>query len=249
MKTKQFHQILSLLLFTFFSCSSKKDTDKSESKKIDTTQSLIPVEAPKAKGPIINMQDSLEVQQIVLCLKDSSSTAAGMYAKLSTIFNVKLQETIKAGKLNTMGAPMAWQTMQNGAYFFEAGIPVDKVPAKMGKGMFMKSTGTDSTVVAHFWGPQDQTKSAYDAIDEKLADVKKTKSSSAYEIYKGDYFSINNEPKDFYKLQIDIVVPFKKVKYKTEEIPILKTTKPDKTSKAVKPFKKKKVLTAAPVAK
>ena len=137
---------------------------------------------------------------------------------------------------------MAWQLMQNGAYFFEAGIPVDKVPAKMGKGMFMKSTGTDSTVVAHFWGKQDQTISAYSALDEKLTEQKKTKSSDAYEIYRGNYFPVNNEPVDFYKLQVDIIVPFKKVIYKTKIIEI-PSTKGTKSTKPVKAVKKKKPST------
>ena len=247
MNLKLFPQIAIAISCTLFSCGGGKEKDVTEVAKKDTVATT--PEAPKAKGPVINIQDSLEVNQTVLCLKDSSSTAEGMYKKLSDIYNIKLQETIKAGKLNVMGSPMAWRTMQNGAYFFEAGIPVDKTPNKMGKGMFIKNTGTDSTIVAHYWGPQDQTKSAYDAIDERLVDVKKTKSSSAYEIYRGDYFPATNEAVDFYKLQTDIIVPLKKVKYKVEkEVPLLKTWKPEKTTKVVKPVKKKKVV-AAPVAK
>ena len=241
MKLKLFPQIVIVLSCTLFSCGGGKEKDATEVAKKDTVAAK--PELPKAKGPVINIQDSLEVNQIVLCLKDSSSTVEGMYAKLSTIYNIKLQETIKAGKLHVMGSPMAWRTMQNDAYFFEAGIPVDRAPGKMGKGMYMKNTGTDSTIVAHFWGPLDQTKSAYDAVDERLVDIKKTKSSSAYEIYRGNYFLANNEAVDFYKLQTDIIVPLKKVKYKVEkEVPLIKTWNP---AKAAKPVKKKKIVKVA----
>jgi hypothetical protein len=198
------------IICTFVSCSgSDAKTENTNTKNTDTTAEVGVVEKTQTKGPIINIQDSTEVKQIVLCLKDSSATIEGMYQKLSTIYNVKLQETIKAGKLQVLGSPMAWQTMEKDAFFFEAGIPVDKAPSKMGKGMYMKSTGEDSAVVAHFWGPLNLTKSAYEALAEKLTDVGKTKSNASYEIYKGDFFPANNAAVDFYKLQTDIVTPFK----------------------------------------
>ncbi len=233
------------ILSTFFSCSGNKETENKNNNNIDTITTVADIEPQKTRGPVINIQDSMELKQSVLCIKDSSNTVEGMYQKLSNIYNVKLQETIKAGKVNIVGSPMAWQTMQKDAYFFEAGIPVDGVPSKMGKGMYMKSTGTDSAAVAHYWGPQNLTKSAYDALEEKLADVQKSKSAAVYEIYKGNYFPANNEAVDFYKLQIDIVMPFKGtvapkikevVKYTEKELRI-NDRKAPKTSKKTKKIK------------
>lgn len=237
------------ILSTFLSCTGNKESEKTNTKNTDTIAPIVEVETPKVKAPIINIQDSLEVKQDVLCIKDSSNTIEGMYQKLSNIYNIKLQEIIKASKVQVMGSPMAWQTVEKNAYFFEAGIPVDRAPSKMGKGMYMKSTGDDSAAVAHFWGPQNISKSAYDALDEKLTDMHKTKSAAVYEIYKGDYFPTNNTAVDFYKLQIDIVMPYKgyiapkikEVKYTDKELQINSKTK-SKTKTKLKVKAKKQTL-------
>jgi hypothetical protein len=202
--------LVAVLICTFFSCSGDKETENKETKNTTETPTTEVPEKPQVKGPIINIQDSLEVKQTVLCLKDSSATIEGMYQKLSNIYNVLLQETITKGKLAVMGSPMAWQTMEKDAYFFEAGIPVDKAPAKMGKGMYMKNTDEDSTVVAHFWGMPSQKNTAYTALEERLTDMAKTKSSAIYEVYRGNIFPANNEVVDYYKQQTDIIVPIKK---------------------------------------
>jgi hypothetical protein len=244
------------IICTFVSCSgsdTKTENTNTKGKDADTTTEVEVVEKAQTKGPIINIQDSTEVKQTVLCIKDSSATIDGMYQKLSNIYNVKLQETIKAGKLQVLGSPMAWQTVEKDAFFFEAGIPVDRTPSKMGKGMYMKSTGDDSAVVAHFWGPLNLTKSAYEAITEKLTDVGKTKSNASYEIYKGDFFPANNAVVDFYKLQTDIVTPFKGyVAPKEKKVSLTLTAKEakkeanaGKTTKGTKTKKKKAV--AAPL--
>jgi effector-binding domain-containing protein len=235
------------IICTFASCSGNDaKTENATTKNTDTTTEVEAVETTQTKGPIINIQDSTEVSQTVLCLKDSSTTIEGMYQKLSNIYNVKLQETIKAGKLNVMGSPMAWQTIEKDAYFFEAGIPVDKAPSKMGKGMYMKNTGSDSAVVAHFWGPLNLTKSAYDALAEKLTDAGKTKSNASYEIYKGDFFPSNNAAVDFYKLQTDIITPFKGYKApKVKEVSLTLSAKEIKKEAKASKVKKKKP-TAAP---
>lgn len=245
---KNFLQTLCAIatLCTIFSCTSNKDSDKNTAKISDTTNSASTViETPIAKAPIINIQDSMEIKLNVLCIKDSASTVEGLYLKLSKIYNIKLQEVIKTNKLNVMGSPMAWQTIEKNAYFFEAGIPVDKTPAKMGKGMYMKNTGDDSTVLAHFWGPQNLTKSAYDALSEKISDMKRNKTSSTYEIYKGNYFDTTNAVVDFYKLQTDIVMPFKGIippKVKEVKLTVKGDFNDGKTGKVGK-TKKKKVTT------
>ncbi len=196
---------LSLLIFTTSCNSSKEKTAPivatEDNKKIEVQPSN------PQKGAIINMQDTLEIKRTVLCLKDSSKTREGMYAKLADIYSRRIPETIKANKLVITGAPMAWHTMQKAAYFFEAGIPVDKAPAKPGKGMYMKSTGGDSVYVAHFFGPNDLTTGAYDAIKEKAKENRKV-TSAAYEVYVDNPFVISTEPLDLYKLQTDIVFPF-----------------------------------------
>jgi effector-binding domain-containing protein len=195
------------LLILAISCSGNKEKAAPVMATVDNKKVEVLPPAPQ-KGAIINMEDTIEVKKTVLCLKDSSKTREGMYAKLTAIYNKKIPDAIKANKLKITGAPMAWHTMQKTAFFFEAGIPVDKAPSKMGKGMYMKTTGTDSVYVAHFFGPNDLTKGAYEAIKEKAKDNHKT-TSAAYEIYVGNPFVVTTEPLDLYKLQTDIVVPYK----------------------------------------
>jgi hypothetical protein len=196
------------LLVSTTSCNSSKEKAAPTIVTVDNKKIEVLPSNPQ-KGAIINMEDTVEVKSNVLCLKDSSKTREGMYAKLSAIYNKKLPEVIKANKLKITGAPMAWHTMQKTAFFFEAGIPVDKAPAKPGKGMYMKSTGNDSVYVAHFFGPNDLTKGAYDAIKEKATENNRVIASS-YEVYIDNPFVVTTEPLDLYKLQTDIICPFRK---------------------------------------
>jgi effector-binding domain-containing protein len=189
------------------SCNNSKEKAAPTVATVDNKKIEVLPSNPQ-KGAIINMEDTIEVKSNVLCLKDSSKTREGMYAKLSAIYNKKLPEAIKANKLKITGAPMAWHTMQKTAFFFEAGIPVDKAPAKPGKGMYMKSTGGDSVYIAHFFGPNDLTNSAYDAIKEKATENHKV-TSPTYEVYIDNPFVVTTEPLDLYKLQTDIVCPFR----------------------------------------
>jgi effector-binding domain-containing protein len=207
---------LALLVLTTSCNSSKEKTTTSIAKEENKKIEVLPTNPQK--GAVINMQDTVEIKRMVLCIKDSSKTREGMYAKLTDIYNKKLPDAIKANKLTITGAPMAWHTMQKTAYFFEAGIPVNKTPAKPGKGMYMKSTGSDSVYIAHFFGPNDLTIGAYDAIKEKAKENHKV-TSAAYEVYINNPFVITTEPLDLYKLQTDIVWPFRN---KGQAPPILK---------------------------
>ena len=162
----------------------------------------------KQKGPIINVIDTVEQRRIVLCIKDSASTAAGLSIKLGNIFNVKLPAAVKAGKLKMTGQPMAWYRTQKAPFFFEAGIPIEKAPAKPIKGFYIKNTGGDSALVAHFFGPNDLSTVGYDALNELLKERKKKKAKPAYEIYVRNPFEQTTEKRDPYKMQTDIVVPY-----------------------------------------
>ncbi len=196
-----------ILLFSI-GCQTE-DKSKTPTPKTVKEEPVKIAEPTTLKAPIINLLDTIEIKRMVLCLKDSSKTLAGMNLKLADIYNKKLTDAIKLNKLKVMGAPMAWHTKQKTAYFFEAGIPVDKAPAKPGKAMYMKNTNTDSAIIAHFWGPAELNKNAYDALADFVKEKHKTKTSSAYEIYVGNHFAEANSKLDPYKLQTDIVMPYK----------------------------------------
>jgi effector-binding domain-containing protein len=209
MKTNTSTFYAMLLLFIALGCKEKKAVKPSTSQKEEKSQKTESKLVVSQKGPIINLQDTIETKKMVLCIKDSSKTRVGMNQKLANIYNSKLPEAIKANKLSIVGDAMAWHTTQKNAFFFEAGIPVNKAPAKMGKGMYIKNTGNDCALIAHFWGPNELNKSAYEALAEMLKDKHKRKTGNGYEIYIGNPFNVTKERLDFYKLQTDIVLPYK----------------------------------------
>ena len=203
--------IFFIFLFAVASCTDKKEKSAPpppliKKEKGDSTKG-------EKKGPIINVVDTLEQKRVVLCIKDSAATSAGMSVKLNSIYNKKLPDAIRAGKLKATGQLMAWYKTQKAPFFFEAGIPIDKAPTKPVKGTYIKTTGGDSVLIAHFFGPYDMTQVGYDALNEMLKDRHKSKSAPSYEIYVKNPFEqtvvkgkpVKNDP---YKNETDIVLPY-----------------------------------------
>jgi effector-binding domain-containing protein len=211
LKMKTIYLIIVAIISTtlLLNCGdSKEKSTAAVSTKKDSAKAIVPVEISK-KAPIINLEDTIDIKRTLICIKDSSKTREGMYAKLQTIYNVKLADCIKQNKLTITGNPTAWHTMQKKAFFFEAGIPVDKTPTKACKAVYTKSINNDSTFTAHFFGPNDMIDGAYEILNEKLKESKKSRLGAIYEIYYGDQFSLSAQPKDFYKLQTDVVLAYK----------------------------------------
>jgi hypothetical protein len=213
MKTTLYTPLLLVSFAILTSCgggdkaSTETSTEKAADTKTEKTENPS-TETSTQKAPIVNISDSLEQRENVICIKDSAATEEGLTAKLKSIFGTKIPEILKANKMKADGYPMAWFKNQTAPYFFEAGIPVDKAPAKLGKGMYMKTTTFDSALVAHYWGPNNLKSQGYDALKERLAENKKTKISDAYEIYKYAFDSTQVET-DPYKLETTLVMPYK----------------------------------------
>ncbi|MEP6675829.1 MAG: hypothetical protein ABJA78_11760 [Ferruginibacter sp.] len=206
-KTASFSAILSVVLL--MACNNNKeqpaDTAQKNStdKKKDTVQKTVAKTIP-VKPPVINILDSVSVKRTVICMKDSAASMERIGAKLAAICG-KVNRIIKENKLNNTGMPMAWYTTSKAPYFFEAGIPVDKKPTKLPPGTFLKQTGTDSVIIAHFFGPYNLIPQGYNAVKEFMADHKKKSIAPPYEIYIGDP-AVQKDP---YKIQTDIVFPVK----------------------------------------
>ncbi len=168
------------------------------------------VDSGKAmKGPIINIIDTIELKRIVLTVKDTAATSAGMSAKLNEIFNRKLPAAARVSNLKIIGQPMAWYNTQKAYYSFEAGLPVDKAPAKAIKGISIRRTTGDSAFVAHFFGPYELTAAGYEALNEMVKERGKKKASAAYEVYVKNPFEVTTVKTDPYRWQTDIVMPYK----------------------------------------
>jgi len=176
----------------------RTNTVSTEKKKPEVT-----VEKPA----IINILDTVAPKRIVLYIKDSAKNFDRISIKLGAIYGVKLAEVLKKNGLKMAGAPMAWYKSQKAPFFFEAGVPVNKKPAKLPANVFVREMGADSITTAHFYGPYNLLGQGYDAIKDRLKDEKKTASAPPYEIYVDDAIDKNGKPVDPYRIRTDIVFP------------------------------------------
>jgi effector-binding domain-containing protein len=182
---------------------NKKDTTKPVRTNIISNKEKVNIEKPG----IINILDTVSPKRIVLYMKDSAKTFERISIKLGTIYGVKLAEVLKKNNIKMAGAPMAWYRSQKAPYFFEAGVPVNKRPAKLPKNIFVREMGTDSVTMAHFYGPYNLLGQGYDAIKERMKDAKKTGTGAPYEIYIDDPVDATGKPKDPYRIRTDIIFP------------------------------------------
>lgn len=195
-----------------FGCSGGKDEKKVTPEKIiykiDTSsKKKAPPAGEKKRPPIINITDTIAVPQIVLYMKDSARSSERIGIKLNNIYSKVLADVIQKNKLTKTGARMAWFKNSSAPFFFEAGIPVNKKPAKLPKNVMVKNIGGDSAVVAHFYGPYELTYEGYGALREWLSDNKKKAAGAPYEIYIGDPIDSKGQPTDPYKVLTNIVFP------------------------------------------
>ncbi len=210
--------LLTTILACLFiaSCADSK-TDKTETK--DTAkpkkEAAKPKEEPKTetvkqRPPIINITDTVTLKKTVLYMKDSAATYERISLKLGEIYGGKLAAVLKKAGIKPSGQPMAWYTkMDKAPYFFEAGVPVDKKPAKLPANVFTREIQKDSATVAHFYGPYSMLYQGYDAVKDILKSRKKRLDGKPYEIYIDDPVDKEGKMKDPYKVQTDIIFPWK----------------------------------------
>jgi effector-binding domain-containing protein len=199
------------IVLTFAACggNSKKNADQ----KADTTKQVIAATVstePKTEekqSAIINIQDTISIKATVLYMKDSAKVFERIGPKLAQIYGVKLSDVLKKNGLKMAGAPMAWYKGDKAPYFFEAGVPVNKKPAKLPANVYIREITADSVVVAHFYGPYNLLSQGYTALREWMKDEKKKPNGVPYEIYVGDAIDKDGKPVDPFKIRTDIVFP------------------------------------------
>ena len=205
-------QSFCILVFTavaIFSCGDDKSVEK------EKPAILLKKDKPKSKSdttpsavPIINISDTIEQSNWILCFKDSAINTVRLSKKLGQIYDEKISAAIKKGKLNKTGPSMAWYKSQKAPFFFEAGIPVDKKPTKLPKGAFVKKLGGTRIIVAHYYGPYEETIQAYQILKDWIKENHKKTAGPAYEIYIGNPIDEAGNVVDPYKVQTDIVIPY-----------------------------------------
>jgi effector-binding domain-containing protein len=161
--------------------------------------------ADAAKPPIINLLDTVSVSKTVLYMKDSAASIERVGLKLGAIFGQKLGKCLSDNKLTMTGPPMAWYKSDKAPFFFEAGVPVNKKPAKLPAGVFVRELPAGPVIVGRFFGPYDMLNMGYEAVKDRLKSTKTETVGPPYEVYVGDPAVV----KDPYKVQTDIVFPVK----------------------------------------
>ncbi len=164
-------------------------------------------EVQPARPPIIHIVDTVSGKYIVVYVKDTAASSQRISEKLANIYGTKLPAFLAKNNLTIIGPPIAWYKSNKAPFFFEAGFPVDKKPAKLAKGILVKNIGGDSAVIAHFYGPYSSTFMAYEALTDWLKDNKKKTAGLPYEIYVTDPVGKDGKLLDPYKVQTDIVFP------------------------------------------
>jgi len=159
-------------------------------------------------APIINIADTVALPYHFISVKDSAVNNVRLSLKLGFIYSDRLSSFIKHAKLKITGHPMACYKTQKAPFFFEAGIAIDKKPTKLEPGIIYKHLGKRKVIVAHFFGPYEETVQAYQILKEWLKDNKKIAIDKPYEIYVEDPLDENGKAKDPYQVQTDIVIPY-----------------------------------------
>ncbi len=194
----------------FLSCGEvEKDTKKEDLSSIvfkrdtsDKKKSGEPV-----NPPIINIIDTLAVKRLIVVMKDSAITSDRIGWKLSKIYDSILPAYFAKNKIKKSGPRMAWYKTSKAPFFFEAGIQVDKKPAKTSKNISFREIGGDSAVVVHYYGPYESTFQAYQAVKEWMLENKKKPAAPPYEVYITEPFDEKGKRVETYKLLTDIVFP------------------------------------------
>ena len=200
-------------LFSFAACNKKKETpaprpgDPTIVVRKDTAR--LKQEPPPSRSPIINITDSFARKYNIIYIKDTAHTSQRLSEKLAQIYDIRLPKVIADNKLTAAGPRMAWYRSNKSPFSFEAGIPVNKKPAKLPKGVLWKSVGGEKAYIAHFYGPYSSTYVGYEVLSEWLKDNKKKRAGVPYEIYVTNPVGPDGKLMDPYKVQTDIVFPYK----------------------------------------
>lgn len=208
---KKMNLLVPVILLLLASCGNQTNEKKADP-EVKKDSAAKPVTQPvqeTQRPPIINITDTLSDKRLVIYMKDSAANEARISLKLAETLGFKLDAVIKKNKLHATGRPIAWYNTNKAPYFFEAGIPVDKKPAKQPANVYSREMGIDSVTIAHFYGNYNQLSLAYEALNDWLKSHKKTLKGKPYEIYIDDPTDKDGKMKDPYKVQTDVVFPWK----------------------------------------
>lgn len=207
MLSRYHYHIICLAAFWLAACSGKNGNEDAGFEPPVVIYKKEKDSARQEQAPIINIVDTVAPRLWVLYMKDSAASSQRIGEKLSAIYHKKLKAIIDQNKLTPTGPRMAWYKSSSPPFYFEAGIPVNKKPAKLPKKVFVKNVGGDSAVIAHYYGPYDLTFYAYEALREWMKDNKKKSAGAPYEVYVTEPYDTEGNFIDPFKVRTDIIFP------------------------------------------
>lgn len=195
------HSIKTLLMVAslgFVTACNNKDTAH-ETQGKDTT---LTVDSSTSKVPIINIEETITKDQLLMVMEDSAASSEEIGQKLGKIYGA-IGACGGKCKMEMSGPPVAWYSGPSAPWKFTAGIPYSTKCEKPDPGISVKEVKGGKAVVAHFFGPYEQTEKAYLALEEWMKENGKQAAGAPYEVYIGD----PGVEKDPYKVQTDVVYP------------------------------------------
>jgi effector-binding domain-containing protein len=139
----------------------------------------------------------------VLVIGDTVSSVTDIGYRINR-FYADLFEFIAYSKLKP-GRTMAFYLTDKPPFVYEAGVEVDRIPARLDKGMRPKKVPGGNAIVAHYTGPYEKMHIAYAAINEWLKKNNREPAGNLFEVYLNDPVSIKNP----YELKTDIYQPIR----------------------------------------
>lgn len=178
--------------------------------KADTVRDIKVNNNQIAKGPVINITDTVIEKELLLTIKDSAANLERLAIKLHYIYDSLMPLQLMKFNLKQTGPPLAFYKDQVAPYFFEAAIPVnEKVSLKNSK-FYYKIQESTPAIVAHFFGPKDLLNIGYGSLQEYIDNQKLARRGSSFEIYFPPQAAGKKDIINPYRVQTDIVMPVRK---------------------------------------
>lgn len=152
--------------------------------------------------PKVTLEELAQPAMLVLTILDTAKVEAEIGPKLQKAYG-EMGQLLKSSQLTMERAPMAWYYTTSEPYVLEAAVVVDKRPLTTPGRIRFRQVGSGKALVAHYFGPYEESKMAYQQIQDWILSHKATAKGAPYEVYVDDPTS----KKSMYEVQTDIVQP------------------------------------------
>lgn len=152
--------------------------------------------------PKVTLEEQDQPAMQVLTIMDTAKVEAEIGPKLQKAYG-EMGQLLQSAQLSMQRAPMAWYYSSAEPYVLEAAVAVDKTPKNTPGRIRFRQVAGGKALVAHYFGPYEESKIAYKQIQDWILAHKATAKGAPYEIYMDD----PTTKKSMYEVRTDIVQP------------------------------------------